>query len=86
LPKWESRDAQIAIAASERAPSPRFRGLERKPSGYVPERASWPGFAEDGRFGGEVSKGARIVPAAPIDPFFNINMLDDLARAEEILS
>src|SRR5258706_13179869 len=39
-----------------RTPSPRFRGVEREPSGYIGERAARPGLAEDGRFRGRLSQ------------------------------
>jgi len=82
----QSRDVQIAIAASGERHHPVFAVWSAKLPVTSESVLRGQGLRKMDDFVARFPSTSVVFPSAPVDPFLNINTQDDLARAEEILS
>jgi molybdopterin-guanine dinucleotide biosynthesis protein A len=82
----QSRDVQIAIAASGERHHPVFAVWSASLPVTSQSVLRGQGLRKMDDFVARFPNARVVFPSDPLDPFFNINTLDDLARAEESLS
>jgi len=82
----QSRDVQIAVAASGERHHPVFAVWSAKLPVTSESVLRGQGLRKMDDFVARFPSTSVVFPSAPVDPFFNINTQDDLACAEEILS
>jgi molybdopterin-guanine dinucleotide biosynthesis protein A len=82
----QSRDVKIAIAASGERHHPVFAVWSASLPVTSESVLRSQGLRKMDDFVAGFPNARVSFPLEPVDPFFNINTLDDLARAEKILS